>query len=110
MQMRFADRYEVRRMDKWNWAVYRVMPEGYETKSPVPRADDGRVLIHTGTYHGTPAAAIRAALRLLEDEAIECPDAGSMFAALEAHEAEAARIADEIGRAVRRLEELEAAR
>ena len=104
MQLRFADRYEVRRMDKWNWAVYRVMPEGYETKSPVPRADDGRALVHTGTYHGTPAAAIRAALRLLEDEAIECPDAESMCAVLEAHEAEAERLADEIGGAVLKLE------
>lgn len=105
MQLRFADRYEVRRMDRWNWAVYRVMPEGYETKARVLRCEDGRVLIHTGTYHGTPAAAVRVALRLLEDEAVECHDAESMCAALAAHEAEVARLADEIGGAVLKLEE-----
>lgn len=105
MQLRFADRYEVRRMDRWNWAVYRVMPEGFDnSKTKLQLSDDGRAIRHTGTYHGTPAAAIRAALRLLEDEAIECPDAESMFAALEAHEAEASRLADRIGEAARRLE------
>lgn len=105
MQLRFADRYEVRRMDKWNWAVYRVMPEGFDnSKAKYQLSDDGRAIRHTGTYHGTPAAAIRAALRLLEDEAIECPDARSMAEALERFEAEASALADRIGEAAQMLE------
>lgn len=103
MQLRL-DRYEVRRMDKYNWAVYEVMPDGYETKSPLPKADDGRYLRHTGTYHGTPAAAIRRACKLLEDEAVECPDAEAMAGRLEAFERFVSDLADRIGADVKRLE------
>ena len=104
MILRFADAYEVRKMDKWNWGVYRVMPEGYETKSPIPTADDGRRLMHTGTYHGTAAAAIRKAGQLIEDDAISCPEASEMAARLESFERSVSDAAERIESALKRME------
>ena len=101
MNPRFAGRYEVRKMDKWNWGVYRVMPGGYETKKAIPVADDGRLLVHTGTYHPTAAAAVRKVERLLIEEHMDAAaDAAELAEMLERHERRMSELAERIGAAV----------
>lgn len=98
MNPRFAGRYEVRKMDKWNWGVYRVMPRDYETKKRLPVADDGLLLVHTGTYHPTAAAAIRKVERLLTDEGVgDAADAAELAGMLERHELRMSELAERIG-------------
>ena len=66
MQIRIGN-LEVKRMDELNWGAFEVMPEGFDgaKKLKLHRvADDGRILKHTGTYHGTLAEALRRALCL----------------------------------------------
>ena len=102
MNPRFAGRYEVRKMDKWNWAVYEVMPEGFDnSKAKYTLANDGRALRHTGTYHPTAAAAVRKVERLLIEEHMDAAaDAAELAEMLERHERRMSGLAERIGAAV----------
>ena len=92
-------------MDPHNWGVYSVMPEGFDnSKAKYQLSDDDRAIRHLGKYYRTAESAIMAAQRLLVADDIECPECTDLLAALEAHEAEVSRLADEIGRAVLKLE------
>lgn len=64
MDIRHGD-YELRPYNDSCFCVYRVMPEGYETKSPLPRADDGRYLRSMEKYPVSIADGLRIVRRLV---------------------------------------------
>lgn len=83
MIIRFGDLYEVAKIDRHNWAVFRVMPEGFDnSKARLRTSEDGRALKHTGTYHQTPRAAVEKAGQLLAEDGLCDPSCGSVADAL----------------------------
>lgn len=100
MKIRFADRYEVQKFDKLNWAVFRVMPEGYDnSKGRLRTAEDGRALRHTGTYHGRCEHAVEKAAELLLADGLDASEARDLAALLTDIRAEVEKAAREIGEA-----------
>lgn len=87
-------------MDEHNWGVFRVLDPSEETKSDKRRAEDGRALRHTGTYHGTCAEACRKAGELLLRDGIADPGCESVAMACDRARAAISRAAEKIGRAV----------
>lgn len=100
MKIRFADRYEVQKFDTLNWAVFRVMPEGYDnSKGRLRTAEDGRALKHTGTYYGRCEHAVEKAAELLLADGLDASEARDLAALLTDIRAEVEKAAREIGEA-----------
>lgn len=102
MVIRFGDRYEVTRLDRFNWGVCLVLPEGAAPKEGCRRSDDGRALQSLHTYHPTCASAVRKAAELLFIDGVSDPACRDMAELLESVRAEVSRVADEIGSAAER--------
>lgn len=103
MQIRIGN-LEVKRIDELNWGVFEVMPEGFDgaKKLKVHRvADDGRILKHTGTYHGTLAEALRRAHRMLVADGTECCGFAVLARLVEESERRVSELAERIGAVAR---------
>lgn len=105
--LRFAGRYEVERIDRYNVGVFEVCD------GPVPerlggvrnrKSDDGKTLRHLGSYYGSYGAAVRAVAAALFAEGIESGEARSCAEAIERAAEGLSEVADRIGEAARRLE------
>lgn len=92
--------YEVKRIDNMNWGVFRV----YANESNAPKrkaikrvADDGSVLVHTGSYHSSLAAALRKAHALTVADGTEGSEFASLAALVESSERRVSELAERIG-------------
>lgn len=68
MNVGIAD-YEIRPYNKWCYQIYRVMPEGYETRSKIGKAADGRYLVPIEKYPTTIRQAVGIIEVLMEHDA-----------------------------------------
>lgn len=101
MIIRFSDRYEVAPYDKFNWGVFRVMPNGFDnSRSRLRESEDGRALRHTGTYHATCAEACRKAGELLFRDGIADPECDRAARACDEAREAVSSMADAIGAVV----------
>ena len=92
--------YEVKQIDALNWGVFRV----YEDPSTAPKrsairrtADDGAVLDHTGTYHGSLASALRKAHGLMLADGAAWSEFESLAALVEESERRVPEMAEAVG-------------
>lgn len=103
MQIRIGN-LEVKRIDELNWGVFEVMPQGFDGAKKLRMhrvADDGRILKHTGTYHGTLTEALRRAHRMLVADGTECCGFGDLARLVEESERRVAELAERIGAVAR---------
>ena len=96
--------YEVKQIDALNWGVFRV----YEDPSTAPKrsairriADDGAVLDHTGTYHGSMAEALRGAHKLALADGADGSEFASLADLVEESERRVSELAERIGAVAR---------
>lgn len=95
--------YEVKQIDGMNWGVFKVYedPQSAPKRSAIRRtADDGAVLDHTGTYHGSLASALREAHRLAVANGVRGSEFESLAELVEASERRVSELAERIGAAV----------
>ena len=96
--------YEVKQIDGLNWGVFVI----YEYPASVPKrsairriADDGAVLDHTGTYHGSIAEALRKAHELALADGANGSEFASLAALVEESERRVHELAERIGAVAR---------
>ena len=92
--------YELHRCNDWCYQIYRVMPDGYETKAKARRAEDGRVLAPMERYPTTIAGALRKMRELNIRDCIDSVDLAGAVCAVEESERRVAGLAERIEGAV----------
>lgn len=100
-----SGRYEVKQIDDWNWGVFKVYPDASKApRSKVTRrtADDGKVLLHTGTYHGTLASALRRAHQLMLADGAASSEFETLADLVEDSEQRVSDMAEAVSRAIPR--------
>ena len=95
-----AGGYELRRCNDWCYQLYRVMPDGYQTKAKVRRAEDGRALMPMECYPTTIAGALRKMHELNVRDGIDDADLAGAVAAAEESERRVSELAERIEGAV----------
>lgn len=95
-----AGGYELRRCNDWCYQIYRVMPDGYETKAKARRAEDGRVLAPMECYPATIAGALGKMHELNVRDGIDSVDLAGAVCAVEESERRVAELARRIEGAV----------
>lgn len=95
--------YEVKQIDGMNWGVFKVYedPQSAPKRSAIRRtADDGAVLDHTGTYHGSIAEALRKAHKLALADGANGSEFASLADLVEESERRVSELAERIGAVV----------
>lgn len=96
-------RYEVKRYDSLNRAVFRVLDDGEKRWRKDREAEDGKALRHTGTYHGSLSAALRRAHALTIADGTEGDGFSSLADLVEASELRVSELAEAVGAAALQL-------
>lgn len=99
-----SGRYEVKQIDDWNGGVFKVYPDN--TAEPGGgvwrKADDGKVLLHTGTFHGTLASALRRAHQLMLADGAASSEFETLADLVEDSEQRVSDMAETVSRAIPR--------